>query len=111
MYFQLIYDVLREPMRRALEKVIMEWQIQENPTFPPFIQKLIEGGKLEGMREGTREGKLEAKRDDLLRLMARLGLEPTAEQRARILSCTDVATLDRWFDNAFGGKTAADVLT
>lgn len=31
--------------------------------------------------------------------------------RHRQRRCADVATLDRWFDNVFGSKTAADVLT
>lgn len=102
-YFQLVYNALREPMQVALEKLIMERQTQENPTFPPFARKLIERGELEGKREGKREA--------LLRLMARMGIALTEEERARIHACTDVATLDRWFDNAFGSKTAAEVLT
>jgi len=29
----------------------------------------------------------------------------------RIAACTDLATLDRWFDNALGAKTTADVFS
>jgi hypothetical protein len=31
------------------------------------------------------------------------------EERARIDACDNPATLDRWLDNAFGAKTAADL--
>ncbi|XXY50165.1 hypothetical protein WME91_03320 [Sorangium sp. So ce269] len=106
-YFQLIWNGLREPMRQALEALVMERQIEGESTFPPFVQKLIDRGKLEGMREG----KLEGKRDTLLRLLARAGIVLTENESARIQACTDIATLDRWIDNVLGAKTAAEVLS
>ncbi|WP_437287507.1 hypothetical protein [Sorangium sp. So ce406] len=122
-YFQLIWNGLREPMRQALEALVMERQIEGEATFPPFVQKLIDRGKLEGMREGKlegvregklegmREGKLEGKRDTLLRLLARAGIALTEDESARIQACTDVATLDRWIENVLGAKTATEVLS
>ncbi|MGK3999302.1 hypothetical protein [Sorangium sp. So ce1024] len=110
-YFQLIWGGLREPMRQALEALVMERQIEGEATFPPFIQKLIDRGKIEGVREGKLEGKLEGKRDTLLRLLARAGVVLTEDESARIQACTDVATLDRWIENVLGAKTAADVLS
>jgi predicted transposase/invertase (TIGR01784 family) len=65
----------------------------------------------EGRDEGRDEGKIEAKRDSILRVLVRGGVVLTDEDHARILGCTDVATLDRWFDNALGAKSAADVFT
>ncbi|WP_437932468.1 hypothetical protein WMF37_25475 [Sorangium sp. So ce291] len=122
-YFQLIWNGLREPMRQALEALVMERQIEGEATFPPFVQKLIDRGKLEGMREGElkgmregklegiREGELKGKRDTLLRLLARAGIALTENESARIQTCTDVATLDRWIDNALGSRTATEVLS
>ncbi|WP_434045838.1 MULTISPECIES: hypothetical protein [Sorangium] len=109
----------------------MERQIEGEVTFPPFVQKLIDRGKLEGMREGKlegmregelkgmregklegmREGKLEGKRDTLLRLLARAGIGLTDNESARIQACTDVATLDRWIENVLAAKTATEVLS
>ncbi|WP_437336930.1 hypothetical protein [Sorangium sp. So ce394] len=118
-YFQLIWNALREPMRQALEALVMERQIEGEAAFPPFVQKLIDRGmregELKGIREGKlegiREGKLEGKRDTLLRLLARAGMALTEDEGARIQACTDIATLDRWIDNVLGAKTAADVLS
>ncbi|WP_437589678.1 hypothetical protein [Sorangium sp. So ce1000] len=114
-YFQIVYNALREPMRRALEALIMERQTEGKATFPPFAQQLIERGRIEGIREGKlegiREGILEAKRDALLRLVARAGIALTADHRERIQACTDPATLDRWLDNALEAKSASDVLS
>lgn len=102
-YFQIIYNALREPLRRALEALIMIRQSEGKATFPPFAQQLIDRGKI--------EGKIESRRDVLLRLLARAGIPLTEDDRARVSACTDVATLDRWVDNIFGAKTAADVLS
>jgi predicted transposase/invertase (TIGR01784 family) len=65
----------------------------------------------EGHKTGLVEGKLEGKRDTLLRLLSRAGITLTDADRARILSCSDPSTLDRWVDNVFGAKTAAEVLS
>ena len=102
-YFQIVYNALREPVRQALEALIMERQTEAKATFPPFAQQLIERGKREGILEGKREA--------LFRLVARARIALTEEDRARILACEDPATLDRWFDNALGAKTTADVFS
>ena len=62
-------------------------------------------------REGRDEGEINARRNTLLRLLECVGIALTDHDRARIQACTDAATLDRWIDNVFGAKSAADVLT
>lgn len=102
-YFQIIYDALREPLRRALEALVMERHTEGKTNFPPFAQKIFERGKL--------EGELTGKREVLLRLLGRAGIALTEEDRTRVQACEDSATLDRWVDNVLGAKTAADVLS
>ncbi len=65
----------------------------------------------EGRKFGIEEGELKGRRDVLLRLLARAGLSLTDEERAHVEACQDLATLDRWLENALGAKTAADVLS
>ncbi len=98
-YFQIVYTALREPMRNALEAMVMERQAETKATFPPLMQKLIDGGELNGAR------------GMLLRLVARAGITLSDDDRARVQACTDLATLDRWVDNVRDAKTAADVLS
>ncbi|WP_437536170.1 hypothetical protein WME79_15885 [Sorangium sp. So ce726] len=109
-YFQVIWSGLREPMRRALEALVMERQIEDEVRFP-FVRELMDRSELKGLREGKLEGIREGKRDTLLRLLARAGIVLTESERARIQACTDIATLDRWSDNVLGAKTATDVLS
>jgi hypothetical protein len=106
-YFQIIWAVLRKPMRQALEALVMERQTEGKTTFPPFAQQLIDRGRLEGLRDGELKGLREA----LLRLVARAGLALTDDDRARIQTCEDVGTLERWIENVLEAKTAADVLS
>lgn len=102
-YFQIIYEALREPLQRALEAMVMERQSEGKATLPPFAQKIFE--------RGEQKGKLEEKREVLLRLLGRAGIALTEEERTRVQACEDGATLDRWVDNILGAKTAADVLS
>jgi predicted transposase/invertase (TIGR01784 family) len=88
--------------RDAYQKVIDE--IQQ-------VRELAEAKWAEGKIEGKIEGELKAKRDAVLHLLMRAGIILTDDERARILVCADPATLDRWFDNALGAKSAAEVLT
>jgi len=118
-YFQIIWDVLREPMQRALEALVMERQTEGKIEFPPFAQKIFERGvhegELKGLREGElkglREGELKGLRDALLRLLVRAEISLGEDDRARIQACADPATLDRWIDNVLGAKTAREVLS
>ena len=98
-YFQMIYNMLRGPMRRALEALVMQQQTENKSTWIPLLQSVIEEGQLKGKREA------------LLRLIARAGVPLGEGDRARILACTDGATLDRWLDNVLGAKSGADILS
>ncbi len=110
-YFQVIWNALREPMRRALEALVMERQTEDKASSLPFVQDIFERGVRKGELKGLRDGKLGGLREALLRLIARVGITLTEDDRARIQACDDAATLDRWVENAVGAKTAADVLS
>ena len=81
-YFQIVYNALREPMRRALEALVMERQTEGKATFPPFAQQIFERGKLDGLREG----KLDGLREALLRLIARTEIALTEDDYETSLS-------------------------
>jgi hypothetical protein len=112
-YSLVIWNALREPMRRALEAMAMEHQTLDEATFPPFMQSIfdrgVREGELKGMREGELKGEIKGMRDALLRLITRARLTLTENERQRIAGCTDLALLDRWMGNVLGAKTAAAV--
>jgi len=104
-YLQVIYSALRLPMRKALEN-LMDQQRLEGVTLPPFAQKLVNMGKV----EGKAEGKAENTRLHLFKLLARTGISLDDAQRARIEACQDPTELEQLFDRALTAKTAEELL-
>jgi hypothetical protein len=98
-YRTLIYDALGEALRRKVDQMNLEriGPFQE----PPFVVKLKEIGRAEGQAKGLKTA--------LLKFVARAGFTLSEEERARIDGCDDPAVLDRWLDNTFEAKSAADL--
>lgn len=61
-------------------------------------------------QEALDEGGLRAAREGLRRVLARRGLTLTAEQEASIQACRELATLERWLEEAVVAPSAADAL-
>jgi hypothetical protein len=62
-------------------------------------------GEARGIGRGIAKGEARA----LLRFLDAKYLEPLPEQRSRVMSCTDVAQLERWIDRVVTARTAAEV--
>jgi hypothetical protein len=74
---------------------------------------LVEGrqeGRQEGLVEGRQEGRLIESRRGLRRVLTLRGLTLDAENEARIDACADLATLERWHDQAVTASTTAEAL-
>jgi len=97
-----------EPFRGALE-------VARTATFSPEEWEAYERAKMAeqdargALSVARQEGAAAAKRDALLRLVARAGLILAREDQERIAACSDLAMLDRWFDNALAARSVADV--
>jgi len=102
-YYQILWNVLREPMRKALWRLVMENRTEQ--PFPPYAKGFVEYG----FRDGEVKGEVKAVREKILRLAQRRGLLLSDEQQARIQTCDNLVTLDRWFDNVVDAKTADDL--
>ena len=105
-----------EPFRGALEVArtasfsSAEWEAYERAKMAEQDARgALAVAHQEGHRSGHRSGLAEGKRDALLRVLARAGLALTEDARARIAGCADLATLDRWFENALAAKSLTDV--
>ena len=93
LYFMLIEHALSEAARKALE---MEPQIEKFFT--------------EAHRRSYDRGKSEGEAKALLIVLRRRNLAMTGDQEQRILTCTDLATLDRWLDRAFSVASVDELL-
>jgi hypothetical protein len=59
--------------------------------------------------EGIARGAINAKIGAILRALGARHLNPTKKQLSRVAACTDLATLDRWFERTRTAATAAEV--
>ncbi|HEX5750112.1 MAG TPA: Rpn family recombination-promoting nuclease/putative transposase [Archangium sp.] len=64
----------------------------------------------EMIEKGVQKGRAEGLSEAILRLLTARGVRVDETVRQRILTCTDIATLDRWFDRALNATTLSDVL-
>jgi hypothetical protein len=97
-------DTARRVTGRVLHSVVDAKRAEE--LMRSWGEKLID----RGMRRGLARGRAEGRAEDVLRILAARGVHVTDEARQRILSCMDLATLDRWFDRALKASTLSDVL-
>ena len=98
--------------RQVLGYVMQEQRVEE--LMRTVGQRLrAEGrkeGRIEGRAEGRAEGLAKGRADGVLRILAARGVRLDDESRQRILGCTDLATLDRWFERALHAHSLSDVL-
>jgi predicted transposase YdaD len=77
-------------------------------------EEMIERGRQRGLEQGLERGLEQGRRQEraevVLRILTTRGVQVGDEARQRILACTDMATLDRWFDRALNATTLSDVL-
>ena len=67
-------------------------------------------GEAEGEAKGEARGRLTEARAALRRVLVHRQLTPSNDEDARIEACTDLATLERWNDQAFTAVSVTDAL-
>jgi hypothetical protein len=72
-------------------------------------EELMETWEEFQLERGRQQGKVAGKAEFLLHLLAGKGIHVDAPSRQRITSCTDIATLDQWFDRALNATRLSEV--
>ena len=78
--------------------------------MPNWFEKHFERGRQQGLAEARAEAEAKIRAEYLLRVLAGRGIPVDDQSRHRIMSCTDVATLNQWFDRALKLTRLSDVL-
>jgi hypothetical protein len=97
LYSLLIEQALSEAARKAL-------------NMEPQIEKFFSEAHRRSYDRGKAEGEAKGKAEALLLFLRRRGLAMTSDQQHRILTCADLAILDRWWDRAFSVASVDDLL-
>ena len=66
-------------------------------------------GEAKGEAKGKAEGRAEGKAEAVLSVLEARGLPVGEQQRARVLACTEVETLDRWLQRSVTAATIEEV--
>ena len=75
-----------------------------------WAEEMLERGIQKGLEQGLQKGLAKARAKDVLRILGARSVQVGEAARQRILSCTDLDTLDRWFDRALNATALRDVL-
>ncbi len=109
-------EAVHEAAGRVLHSVVDAQRAEE--LMRSYGEQLIERGRQQGREEGRNEGRKEGlaqglsqgRAEDVLRILSARGVHADEAARQRILTCTDVATLDRWFERSLNATTLSEVL-
>jgi hypothetical protein len=82
----------------------------EEQEFIVGMENMVEKLRDEGRQEGRDEGQLAGVRRSIRRVLATRKLTLDAADEARIDACSDLATLERWLEQALAARNAAEAL-
>jgi hypothetical protein len=106
LYIDTVLHSISGALRKALE-FAMDIKDYQNYEFKsPIFKDQIDRGVARGVAQGEARGRAQA----VLTFLQARNLPVTDDQRARILACTDLPTLDRWAARAATAASAEDVL-
>jgi hypothetical protein len=105
-----------EALRRVLDSVVREQQSEElvRTMAEAYIEKGhakgLKEGLVKGLQEGLAKGRAQGRAEGILQILASRGIAVDDPGRERILSCTDLDTLDQWFHRALNATRFSDLL-
>jgi hypothetical protein len=101
-YFQVIWNALRDPMQKGLEALVMARKTEGEGTLLPSQPWLIDVGK--------RAEAAAARARAVLTVLHARGVAMRDDARERILAEKDPTRLERWLEKAAVAASIADVL-
>ncbi|EPX65108.1 Transposase [Cystobacter fuscus DSM 2262] len=101
-------EPVHEAAGQVLHSVLGRQRTEE--LMRSYGEQLIERGLQQGLVRGREEGLRQGRAEDILRILTMRGVQVDEAARQRILSCSDMATLDRWLDLSLKATTLSEVL-
>jgi hypothetical protein len=94
------YQIWRDLMITGTYPHVSQWRAQAT-----------EQGIAQGIEQGIEQGKLKARTQDILRILNRRGISIPEADQTTIENCTDMDTLEKWFDRALVVNDIKDLFT
>jgi len=92
-----------DPEVKARQKLVAKVYVDMTPEVKDEITA-------EAHDEGIKQGRMAEARAALQRVLSRRKLALSADDQARIDTCSELATLERWLDQAVDAVSAAEAL-
>ncbi|QRK04349.1 Rpn family recombination-promoting nuclease/putative transposase [Archangium violaceum] len=106
-------EAVHEVAGRVLHSVLDGQRAEE--LMRSYGEQLIERGLQQGLargrEEGLQQGLIRGRAEAILRILTARGVQVDEETRQRVLTCTDMAVLDLWFDRSLNATSLSDVLS
>lgn len=96
LYSMMVRNMLPPTLRKELEKM-------------PDLRKYLSAAEQRTYDRAEARGKASGKAEAVLKILAKRGLTTTPLHRRQIEECTDLKTLDRWFDQALTAESAGEL--
>jgi len=96
-----------EPEVRARQRHLVQILLAKDPELKLEVTQEL---RAEERKKARRRGRLDEARAILRRILARRGVELSADAEARIDACMTLATVEHWIDEAVVASSAAEVL-
>ena len=112
LYSMMVRNMLPLALRKELEKMpdLRKYlSTAEQRTYDLTEARGEARGEVRGEARGRTQGKAEGKAEAVLKILTKRGLPITPPQRRQIIECTDLATLDRWLDQALGAASGHEL--
>jgi hypothetical protein len=100
---QYLYTVASETVQPTMMAVLKT--VVGSQRTKELMQTWVE----EQLERGRQQGEVTGRAGSLLRLLAGRRIHVDDQSRQRIMSCTDIATLDQWFDRAVNATQLSEV--
>jgi hypothetical protein len=105
LYWDAFLASLGEPVRKELEMQLQHWQPRSD-----WGKKIYDEGRAAGELAGRAAGELAGRAADIIALLELRGVTVSAALRERVMTCTDRAQLDLWFQRAALGRALEETL-
>ncbi|HEX3473990.1 MAG TPA: hypothetical protein VHT91_03055 [Kofleriaceae bacterium] len=96
LYSMMVRNMLPPALRKELEKM-------------PDLRKYLSAAEQRTYDLAEARGKARAKAEGVLKILTKRGVTTSPLQRRQIEECTDLKTLDRWFDQALTAESVDEL--
>jgi predicted transposase YdaD len=105
---RVLHSVLDGPRAEELMRSYSEQLIEQG--LQKGLARGREEGREEGLQQGLQQGLTRGRAEYILRILTARGVQADEAARQRILSCSDLTTLDRWFERSLNATSLREVL-